>query len=156
MAANANGIFHQLERKAELSNATPERHLSLRRAAEQLSRRNVDQAVTELLNEAHSRLITLCYERDDTGQLVNVDGATGKVLIPLPWGKKGYAKWGLSPSEADTLRRIMFARQRTGLPLFHFDRSRRSWFLNLASYAALPVVAEWEIGVIEYRAARSG
>jgi hypothetical protein len=81
---------------------------------------------------------------------------TGRILLPLPWGKKGYAKWGIAPSEADCMRRIMFARQRTGLPLFHFDRSRRSWFLALADYPALPVLSEWEIGVSEYRAARGG
>jgi hypothetical protein len=154
--ANGNNILHTLERKAAISNAQPERYTAIQRAAQTLSRRTIDAAVTELLNEAHSRLILLCYERDDTGHLVNVDERTGKILVPLPFGKKGHVKWGIAPSEADTFRRIMFARQRTGLPLFHFDRSRRSWFVNLASYPALPVVAEWEVTVQEYRAARMG
>jgi hypothetical protein len=152
--ANGNNILATLERKTAISTAQPERYTHIARAAQTLSRRTVDQATTELLNEAHSRLILLCYERDDTGHFVNVDEVTGKVLIPLPWGKKGHAKWGIAPSEADVFRRIMFARQRLGLPLFHFDRSRRSWFLALHDYPALPVVAEWEIGVGEYRAAR--
>jgi hypothetical protein len=154
--ANGNNILHALERKAAISTAQPERFTHIQRAAEALSRRAVDQATTELLNEAHSRLIVLCYERDDTGHLVNVDERTSKVLIPLPWGKKGYAKWGLSPSEGDCMRRIMFARQRQGLPLFSFDRSRRSWFVDLREYPALPVLAEWEIGVGELRTARGG
>jgi hypothetical protein len=151
----SNGILHALERKTAISNAQPERYTAIQRAADNLSRRNVDQAVTELINEAHSRLILLCYERDDTGHLVNVDEVTGRVQIPLPWGRAGYAKWGLAPSEADTFRRIMFSRQRSGLPLFHFDRSRRSWFLALHDYPALPVLKEWEVSVGEYRAARS-
>jgi hypothetical protein len=154
--ASTNGIFHQLERKAQISQATPERYTTIQRAAAQLSRRNVDQAVCELINEAHSRLVMLCYERDDTGRLVNVDEVTGRIQIPLPWGKMGFKKWGLSDSEAVALRRIMFSRQRVGLPLFFFDRSRRSWFLALREYPHLPVLAEWEIGIGEYRAARSG
>ncbi len=151
--AASNGIW---ARKMAISNADPDRYTAIQRAAQALSRRNVDQAVCELLNEAHSRLIVLCYEYDDTGRLVNVDAPTGKLLIPLPWGKAGYKKWGLAPSEADTFRRIMFARQHNGLPLFFFDRSRRAWFVNLREYPALPVLAEWEIGVGEYRAARGG
>jgi hypothetical protein len=153
----ANGsIFRAIERKPAISTTRPERYTNIQRAADNLSRRNVDAAVTELINEAHSRLIVLAYERDDAAHLVNVDAATGKLLIPLPWGKAGYKKWGLAPSEADAFRRVMFSRQRAGLPLFFFDRSRRSWFLALADYPALPVLSEWNIGVGEYRAARGG
>lgn len=153
--ANTNGILHQLERKATISQADPERYTNIARVAASLSRRNVDQAICELINEAHSRLVVLCYERDDTGRLVNVDEVTGRVQIPLPFGKAGHKKWGLSPSEADTFRRIMFTRQRQGLPLFFFDRSRRAWYVALGDYPALPVLAEWNIGLNEYRDARA-
>jgi hypothetical protein len=149
-----NGIFHTIARKESVEGLQPSRHTNIQRAAESLSRLNVDTAIVELLNEAHSRLIVLCYQRDNSGALVNVDGATGRILIPLPWGKAGCAKWGLTVTEGETMRRIMFARQRSGLPLFHFDRSRRSWYVALADYPTLPVVAEWNIGVTEYRAAR--
>jgi len=132
----------------------PQRHTALRQAAESLSRLNVDQATTELINEAHSRLIMLCYQRDDTGRLCNVDEATGRILVPVAWGKKGHAKWGITSTEAISFRRIMFNRQRNGVPLFFFDRSRRSWYINLVDHPVMPVVAEWNIGVSEYRLAR--
>jgi hypothetical protein len=54
------------------------------------------------------------------------------------------------------LRAIMFMRQRNGLPLFFFDRSRRSWYIDIATYPAMPVLSEWEITVTQYRAARGG
>lgn len=157
MAAN-NGIFAALERKAEVSEVEPARHIKLRTVAENLSRRSVDMATCELLNEAFARLALLCYERDDDGGLCNVDAATGRILIPLCWGKAGHAKWGLSPSESDAMRAIMFARQQNGLPLFFFDRSRKSWFLNIVDFPngaeVLSNFKEWEITVSEYRQAR--
>ena len=115
--------------------------------------------IRDRLNEALARLTVLCYERDEDGQLCNVDPATGKVLVPLPWGKAGFAKWGISPTEADSMRAIMFTRQRQGLPLFHFDRSRRAWYLNLADYpdgaAMVAQMREWEITGAEYKLARA-
>jgi hypothetical protein len=152
--ANTNGVFDALARKGSVSTVRPARYTALRSIAENLSRKNVDQAICELLNEAHSRLIQLCYERDDSGHLCNVDEATGKILVPLPFGKNGYKRWNLKPSEADALRRIMFTRQRNGLPLFFFDRSRRSWYLALADHPAMPVLKEWELTVAELRLAR--
>jgi hypothetical protein len=154
---NSKGIVSTVSRKEDLAKANPQRYTVVRRAAESLSRRNVDQAVCELLNEALSRLTALCYEHDGEGLLCNVDPATGRVLVPLPWGKAGYRKWGLTPTEANTMRRIMLTRQRRGLPLFFFDRSRRSWYLNLHDFSdgklVLAQLKEWEIGVGEYRAA---
>lgn len=153
-----NDIARTVERKTTIATMRPQRHTNIQRAAEALSRRNVDQAVTELLNEALARLTQLCYERDEDGQLCNVDTATGKVLVALPWGKAGYAKWGLTPTEGNTMRRVMFTRQRQGLPLFFFDRSRRAWFLDLREYSdgamVLAQLGEWEITVAEYRRAR--
>jgi hypothetical protein len=151
---NDNGILNATFRNILMANTTPQRHTTLQRAAEALSRRNVDMATTELLNEAHSRLALLCYERDDTGQLCNVDEATGKILLPLPWGKLGFRRWGLTVTESIAMRRIMFTRQRQGVPLFFYDRSRRSWFVNLADFPAMPQLKEWEIGIGEYRQAR--
>ena len=154
-----NNIVWMVERKGSISQTSPQRHTAIQRAAEALSRKVVDAATVEVLNEALARLTLLVYEHGDDGQLVNVDSATGKLLIPLPWGKKGYTKWGLSDSEADAMRLIMLTRMRVGLPLFHFDRSRRAWFLNLAEYPdGGPVLAqlkEWEISGAEYRQARA-
>lgn len=156
--SNLNGIHNTLARKEGLSLVTPARHTLLRNAVTNLSRRNIDQSICELMNEALARLVLLAFERDDDGRLCNVDGATGRVLVPLPWGKLGYAKWGLAPSEANAMRRIMLIRQREGVPLFSYDRSRRAWFVNLDDYPdgvrILRQFKEWEITVTEYRAAR--
>jgi hypothetical protein len=143
-----------MERKADVSTTTPERYTALRTIAEELSLRNLDRAVVELLNEALARTTMLVYEKDEDG-FINIDRVTGKILIPLPWGKKGHKRWNLRPSEANALRAIMFSRQRNGLPLFFFDRSRRAWYISLADHAAMPVLSEWEITVAEYRLARA-
>lgn len=154
---NDQNIMRIVKRKQDLT--SPQRHTNLQRAAEALSLRNVDQATVELLNEALGRLVLLVYERGEDGQLCNVDPATGKLLIVPPWGKKGHRKWGLAPSEADAMRAIMLRRQREGLPLFAFDRSRRAWFANLADFPEGKVVIaqlrEWEITIGEYRQARA-
>src|SRR5688572_14510661 len=97
-----------MERKQALSTAQPGRYTTLRAAAEILSLRNVDGAVCELMNEALARLVVLAYEQD-AGTFCNIDGATGKLLVPLPWGSNGEQRWGLRPSEANTLREILFA-----------------------------------------------
>jgi hypothetical protein len=157
-SAMNNHIVRVTQRKQAIAQAASERHTAVRRAAEALSQRTIDQATAELLNEALARLCVLCYERDESGRLCNVDAATGRVLVPLPWGKLGFAKWGLTASEGDAMRAIMLTRQREGLPLFHFDRSRRSWFLNVAEWPdgaqVLGQMKEWEITAGEYRAAR--
>ena len=152
-----NGIVRTVERKSTIIQSAPQRHSTLRHAAESLSLRNVDAAIVELLNEAVARVALLCYERGDDGQLCNVDPATGRVLIPLPWGRAGYAKWGLTPSEGNVLRLIMLTRQKRGVPLFGYDRSRRAWFLNLRDYdeAVIGQLKEWQIDITEYRSARS-
>lgn len=149
-----NSIIRAVARKEIVAQASPQPRTTLQRAAETLSRRNVDNATIELLNEALARVTLLCYERDEGGVLCNVDGATGKVVIPLPWGRGGYKRWGISVTEADAMRAIMFARQRNGVALFSFDRSRRAWYLNLRDYPALPRLSEWTISLAEYREAR--
>jgi hypothetical protein len=154
-----NGIIRTVQRKEGIAQAAPQRHTTVRRAAEALSRRNVDQSIVELLNEALNRLTMLCYERDGEGEFCNVDPATRRVLIPLPWGRMGYARWGLTPSEGNVMRRVMLNRQRQGLPLYAYDRSRRAWYFNLHDFAdaagVLSRLGEWEISVAEYKIARS-
>jgi hypothetical protein len=61
--------------------------------AEQLSRRGRVKASAELCNEAVGALVRLCYEADTDGNAANVDGATGRILIALPWGRVSQ-KWG--------------------------------------------------------------
>lgn len=153
-----NGIIQALERKPAIATARPGRHTTLRRAAEGLSRRNADQAVCELLNEALQACVALCYEKDSDGTPSNVDAVTARVLVPLPWGRAGHRRWGLRPQEANILRAILQARQAHD-GLFVYDGSRRAWLVNVAAYPTLRKAAAYldayPVGVGEYREARS-
>lgn len=149
------GIIHQLARKGAIVAAQPDRHTGLRAVAERLDRRLVDAATIELLTEALHRLAVLCYEQDAAG-FVNVDGVTGRILIPVPWGRAGRSKWGLYPSEGDTLRSILHHRRKSNTaPLFVYNRQRRAWFVNLEHYpdrsAAFEYLKRNPISVEEYR-----
>lgn len=151
---NHTGAIKIIGRKGDIIHAAPSRHTTLRQAAESMSRRNIDQAIVELMNEALSRLTVLAYERDDSGALCNIDAATGRILIPLPWGKVGHTRWGLSQLESKVMRRILFNRQSNGVALYQYERSRRAWFVNLQEYPVGVRLDEWQVGVSEYRAAR--
>lgn len=153
-----NGLHLTMVRKAGIATAKPNRYTGLRAAADTLSRRNADAAVCELLNEALARLIDLAYERDEGG-LCNMDRATGKLLIPLPWGRNGHARWGLRPQEANILREVLFTWQREAQPLLFYDRLRRAWFVNLAEYRTRNLAGDWlgkhPVSIALYRAARA-
>lgn len=102
--------------------------------AAQLSRRGRAQAAAELCNEAVGMLIQLCYEPDTDGNPANIDGATGRLLIPVPWGEKGHKYYGLRSTEQRVLRRYMIELQDhkpAGAPLFTYDGPERSWYLNI-------------------------
>jgi hypothetical protein len=157
--AASNGIFGALERKAAVSNAVPARHLSLRQAADKLSRHNVDAATCEVLNEALARLVLLAYQTD-AGGLCNIDSATGRFLIPLPFGRNGHTQWGLRAQEANILRQVLFDWQELDPPtLLFYDRSRRAWFVDVAQFSHAGIARAWirvhQITVAVYRAARA-
>lgn len=157
-------IDETMNRKAEISNAAPGRFAGLRAAADALSLRNVDQAICELMNEAFAKLVDLVYEEVD-GAPVNVDAATGRVLIPVPWGRNGAPRWGVRVSEADAMRRLMLSwtRAESGsgvAPLFAYDRSRRCWFLSRRFYPTLADARRWlarhQVTVAILRQVRAG
>ncbi len=152
-----NGIISTVVRKGDILQATPQRHTALRKAAESLSMRNLDQAQIELFMEALSRLVDLCYEVDNGG-FCNIDAPTGKVLIPLPWGRNGHARWAIRAQESNILREIMQGRQYTP-GLFIYDRVRRNWNVNLHDYpsrdAAIAYLTRYPIGIKEYRSCRA-
>jgi hypothetical protein len=147
-----------LARKTALSQAAPPRHTTLRAAAQKLSRLNADGAVCELMNEALARLVVLAYEQD-AGGFCNMDGVTGRLLIPLPWGRNGHAAWGLRPQEGNILREILFAWQHDAPALFTYDAMRRSWYVGLHDYGSVHLAKRWlakhQIGIADYRAARA-
>lgn len=153
-----DGSHLTLARKEAISNARPERHSALRQAAENLSLRNVDAAVCELMNEALTKLVHLLYE-EDAGCLYNVDQSTGRILIPLPWGKAGYKRWSIYPTESVILREILFGWEQEADTLLRYDRSRRSWFVDLVNYANFHLAKQWlvnhQVTVPLYRDARN-
>ena len=160
MTVHTNGLHLTMARKPAIVAATPERHLSVRAAADGLSKRNADAAVCELLNEALARVIDLAFETDGGG-LCNADYVTGKLLFPLPWGRNGHARWGLRPQEANILRTVLFewADVPRGLPaLLTYDRTRRAWLVNLHDYPDRQAAAVWltrhNVTVGAYRVAR--
>jgi hypothetical protein len=153
-----NGLSVTMERKAGLSNAAPQRHTGLRAVAESISLANVDTACCELFNEALARLVQLCYEQD-AGGFCNIDGATGRILIPLPWGRNGQGKWGLRPQEAKILRQVLFDWEQCPPSLLRYDRTRKSWFVALDSFPNYHLAKRWltqhQITIASYRAART-
>lgn len=152
----SNSIVRVAECKGDIAQAAPARHTTLRKAAESLSLRNIDQAVIELFMEALSRLVDLCFE-EDSGGFCNIDSVTNRILIPLPWGRNGHNAWGIRPQEANVLRAIVGARQRQP-GLFLYDTSRRCWRVNLYDYSsrevAMRYLTRYPVGIGEYRAAR--
>lgn len=153
-----NSLTNTMDRKVDISNAAPTRHKTLRAAVESLSLANVDGAVCELMNEAMARLVELLYQQD-AGGLCNVDGATGRVLIPLPFGRNGQTKWGLRPQEANILRHILFAWGQEPTCLLRYDRTRRSWFVTLRDFGNVHLAKTWlrqhQVTIALYRAARA-
>jgi hypothetical protein len=118
----------------------------------------VDTACCELFNEALARLVQLCYEQD-AGGFCNIDGATGRILIPLPWGRNGQGKWGLRPQEANILRQVLFDWEQDSQTLLRYDRTRKSWFVNLPEYSNYHLAKRWlavhQITIAVYRDART-
>jgi hypothetical protein len=152
-----SGLTVTMERKTQLSVAQPERYRGLRAAAEHISLANVDGATCELLNESLARLVLLAYEQD-AGGYCNIDGATGRILIPLPNGRNGRAKWGLRPQEANILRQVLFDWEQCAPSLLRYDRTRKSWFINLPEYSNYHLAKRWltqhQITIGVYRDAR--
>jgi hypothetical protein len=151
-------IVKTLERKTPIAEAAPNRYMGLRNVAASLDRRLADQATIELLTEALHRLVVLVYAQDSMG-FVNVDGITGRILLPVPMGRAGRSIWGLYPSEGDALRTILRGRQAAGSALFLYDRGRRCWLLNLAEFAnqraALAYLKHCPITLEEFRVAHA-
>ena len=115
--------------------------------AAQLSRRGAMKARAELCNEAVGVAIRLCYESDTGGGPANVDSATGRILIPLPWGESGHRRYGLRSTEAAALRRYMFDLQdhaAAGAPVFTYDPTTRSWYLNFRDRTFASALEYWQ------------
>jgi hypothetical protein len=158
----SNGIVRTVARKGDIAQATPQRYTALRHAAEALSRKNVDAALVELFGEAMQRLTLLAYEVDQDGYC-NIDGITGRLLLPAPFGRLGHKRWGLSRVESTLLREMIQQRQigRNGRApgLWIYDHSQRTWRVNLYDFDTVAdgqrYWQRWPLTVAEYRQARS-
>lgn len=129
-----------LQRSHTALGTQPSRHTAQRFAdvAQSLSRRGLAAAHAETCNAALQRVVELAYAMDTDARLCNVD-TDGRLLVPAPWGKAGYKRWGLRRREADTLRAILMARQTPQqgrpVPLFVYDTDSRAWYVNMQDYA---------------------
>lgn len=138
------------ERKDLVRSApAPMQHTAMRQLASHISRMNYARGKSELLNEALSVAVDLCYEVDDAGLHCNVDTRTGRILIPVPWGHKGRKHFDVRRTEADVLRFVLhqYAKSKRPPPLFFFVGN--SWYLNGKDYRsredALGYLAKCEI-----------
>lgn len=77
------------------------------------------------------------YERTSGGQWWNVDPATCKLLLPLPWATYSHKSWGLYRSEADLLRlAVTWLRVKREGPAW-YDEGAKRWFWSLGMYPDL-------------------
>ncbi len=134
-------------------------------AANELSLAGTMRAHLDVAVESMAAIINILYHADDDGQPCNFDRVTGRILLPLPWGRSGWRAWGLRQWEATILRRILLERsreRRRHAPLFDFNAEARTWHLAYVDYptvdAALgwlkkdaPSLPEWRTAVTEHR-----
>jgi hypothetical protein len=115
-------------------------------AAASLSRGAIAAARIQLVNEAMTGLGVLIYETDAAGFPVNVDGATGRVLVPKPWGGAGWKYWKLRQWEGRVLRRVLDRRMRAGerVALFLYDGAMNDWLLNKRYDTPTKYAAYWQ------------
>lgn len=77
---------------------------------------------------------------------VNVDGHTGRILIPTPWGNsKGAKQWNLYPLEAECLRYIMLehSSQLDKPSPYRFSTDSRWWCLDMENFPSLELAMFW-------------
>lgn len=146
--------------------SNPDRTIKQRmaQAAQELSLAGSNQARVELLNEAVLALAKVLYEVDPDGRPSNVDSRTYRILIPVPWGRAGWKRWGLRYWESEILRQILIVRgqmQRVA-PLFDYNDQARTWHLNYGAYPRLDMalmhwrhnqilLKDWRIHADAYR-----
>jgi hypothetical protein len=108
-----------------------------RRDVTALTRQARFVALAAHLQARLSDVVIACYERTQCGEWWNVDGVTGRILIPLPWASYSHKQWGLYRSECDILRACVYnLRNRHSGPFF-FDRTSTRWHLDLVRYPDL-------------------
>lgn len=139
-----------LGRKAAVIAATVSPRRAVREAAASLSLANVAAARVELAAEALHAATRLLYERDARNRFVNQD-IGGRIVVPMPWGRVGAAKWGLTRTEGEILRRLLVAyethhrggKRLLAPPLYGYDADGRQWLVNIGDYADEAAALRW-------------
>lgn len=114
-------------------------------AAEELNRAGYLQAQLGVAEGALVSFIQTLYATDADQRPANYDEATGRILIPLPWGSSGWKHWGLTKTEAAHLRRVLMGRaiMRKPAPLFCHDQESKQWFLDTETYPTTDAALMW-------------
>jgi hypothetical protein len=110
--------------------------------AEQITRAGATKAHIAIIEAAIRNAIAMLYEPDTDGHPANYEPGTGRILIPVPWGSAGWAKWGLRDWEAKCLRAVWKRRLKKQMPML-FDFNGRQWFLRDDLYPTLDDAARW-------------
>lgn len=134
--ANVAAIQRTIKRKPTVAGAVANISAyvdnKLGEAASNLSRGAIIKARLTIVNEAMMGLIQLLYELDESGHPVNVEPTTGRVLVPVPWGSSGWAKWKLKQHEGRTLRKVLDRRMRASerVAMFLYSGASGRWHIN--------------------------
>lgn len=145
-----------VDRAVEIRQIVPTAGIKQRlaNAAQELSLAGENQTRVELLNEAVMALTKVLYDADPDGGLANIDNRTHRLLIPAPWGRAGWKRWGLRAWEAEILRQILIVRGQMERvkPLYDYNGESRTWHLNLSSYPRLDqAMMHWKSNQITLR-----
>ncbi len=107
-------------------------------AAQDLNRAGDMQCHVEIANEALCKFAGILYQKDSDGTFANIDNRTHRLLVPAPWGKRGWKYWGLRHWEATILRSVLISRlAEPRPPLFDYNAHTQTWYLNVADYKTL-------------------
>lgn len=149
MSALVPGLIRRFETIAETVAGA---HTPLRKAAQDVSARALWAARAELSMQALAAACSTLLEVDDGSRLVNVDMRTGRILVPMPWGKAGGVKWRLRSSEQRVLTLLL--RWRAERPDALFVYERRAWYVqDFTRQRAESYLRNHSFTLAEYRAA---
>ena len=149
MTFQVDGIQRDIDRAADIRLApTPTATIRQRmaEAAQSLSLAGAMQAHLGTCQDAIASLLTVLYATDADGQPANYDRATGRILIPTPWGSGGWRRWGLRKWEAHVLRGVLMERAQTKrrlAPLFDYSFDNSRWYLNASDYPTADTALSW-------------
>lgn len=144
------------QRKLDVRAAKMPRWDVVRGAAQMASNGLLYARKAELLTETLSTFIMQLYEKDSSGQFVNIDPIDYRLMVKVPWRKSwdvADTKPALKATERAALRAILKVEQMNdNRPhLLHFDSPK--WYLELHSYRNVKQALAW-VDSIELNAGR--